>query len=387
MISHRLGDYVPFPFQVDAIELRFELDRSQTRVNSKLRLQRLDPDDRGALELDGTDLALDAIRLDGEVLPTQRYELGDSTLRVFDLPARCELSIDTILNPAANLGDEGLFELGGKLASQCESEGFRRITWFPDRPDVLAAYSVTLVGDPLVYPLMLSNGNPADSGELDDGRCWIRWEDPFPKPSYIFAIVAGDFGCLSDTYITGSGRNVALNIYADHDRIGECAFAMGALKRSLAWEEEKYGKEYDLEVYNIVALTGHVGAMENKGLNLFDANGICADPEISTDADYLIVERILAHEVFHNWTGNRVTCRDWFQLSLKEGLTRFRDQCFSQDMSAAGVKRIDFVKALQRNQFPEDEARRPTRSSRRNTSRYATSTPARSTTRVRKSSA
>jgi aminopeptidase N len=309
----------------------------------------------GPLELDGVGLQLERIAQDGETLPARCYELVGDVLRIFDLPQNCTISTTTVLDPTANKGDEGLFELHGKLATQCESEGFRRITWFPDRPDVLCIYSVTLVGDPGSFPVMLSNGNPVAEGMLDDGRRWIRWDDPFPKSSYIFAIVAGDFGCFSGQMKTASGREVVLNIYADHERIGECGFAMDALKRSLVWEEEKYGREYDLDVYNIVALTGHVGAMENKGLNVFDANGICADPEISTDQDYLIIERILAHEVFHNWTGNRVTCRDWFQLSLKEGLTRFRDQCFSQEMSGAGVKRIEFVKALQRNQFPEDD--------------------------------
>ncbi|MEQ9463005.1 MAG: aminopeptidase N [Haliea sp.] len=350
----RLRDYAPFPFLVKSVQLQFELDRKATVVESHLLLERkfggVVP-----LQLDGVGLSLDAIALDGEPLPPTQYRVEGDVLSVFDLPPRCTLMTRTTISPAANEGDEGLFELSGKLATQCEAEGLRRITWFPDRPDVLAVYSVTLIGDSAAYPVMLGNGHPVAEGALVDGRRWVRWEDPFPKPSYIFAIVAGDFACLSDEYITGSGRRIELGIYADRERIGECDFAMGALKRSLRWEEDKYGREYDLDVYNIVALTGHVGAMENKGLNIFDANGICADPDISTDADYLIIERILAHEVFHNWTGNRVTCRDWFQLCLKEGLTRYRDQCFSQDMSGAGVKRIEFVKALQRNQFPEDD--------------------------------
>ncbi len=350
----RLRDYLPFPFKVKSVRLRIELDSRATVVESHLSLER-STGEGGPLELDGVGLSLDAIALDGEPLPPAQYRVADSVLSVFDLPSRCTLTTRTTISPAANDGDEGLFELSGKLATQCEAEGLRRITWFPDRPDVLAVYSVTLVGDPARYPVMLSNGHLAEDGVLVDGRRWVRWEDPFPKPSYIFAVVAGDFARLGDEYITGSGRRIELAIYADRDRIGECGFAMGALQRALRWEEEKYGREYDLDVYNIVALTGHVGAMENKGLNIFDANGICADPEITTDADYLVIERILAHEVFHNWTGNRVTCRDWFQLCLKEGLTRYRDQSFSQEMSGAGVKRIDFVKALQRNQFPEDD--------------------------------
>lgn len=350
----RLRDYAPYPFTVSSVRLRVELDSKATLVESHLLLHR-EPGEVVPLQLDGVGLSLDAIAVDGEPLPPTRYRVGGDVLQIFDLPLSCSLMTRITISPAANQGDEGLFELFGKLATQCEAEGLRRITWFPDRPDVLAVYSVTLIGDPATYPVMLSNGHLVEEGVLLDGRRWVRWEDPFPKPSYIFAIVAGDFACLKDEYLTGSGRSIELGIYADRDRIGECEFAMGALKRSLRWEEEKYGREYDLDVYNIVALTGHVGAMENKGLNIFDANGICADPEISTDADYLVIERILAHEVFHNWTGNRVSCRDWFQLCLKEGLTRFRDQCFSQDMSGAGVKRIEFVKALQRNQFPEDD--------------------------------
>lgn len=351
-----LADYAPFPFHLHAVELRVELGLETTRVHARLSLERRAelPTDT-PLVLDGEDLELTSIAVDGEALNEEQYAIGDGSLQVFDLPSCCELQTSVVLYPAVNQRDEGLMALGGNLATQCEPEGFRRITWFPDRPDVLAIYTVTLVGDPLAYPVMLSNGHPAASGTLDDGRHWVRWEDPFPKPSYIFALVAGDFARLDKSYTTGSGREIRLAIYADRERIGECDFAMGALQRALRWEEEKYGREFDLDLYNIVALTGHVGAMENKGLNIFDANGICADPEISTDDDYLVIERILAHEVFHNWTGNRVTCRDWFQLSLKEGLTRFRDQCFSQDMSAAGVKRIEFVKALQRNQFPEDD--------------------------------
>jgi aminopeptidase N len=351
-----LGDYATFPFHLHAVELRVELGREATRVDARLDVERCAGEAADTeLVLDGEDLELELIAVDGKTLAPGRYAAAEDSLRIFDLPARCEVQTRVTLHPDANQRDEGLMVLGDNLATQCEAEGFRRITFFPDRPDVLSVYTVTLVGDPEIYPVMLSNGHPVARGILADGRHWVRWEDPFPKPSYIFALVAGDFACFDDRYTTGSGREIRLAIYADRDRIDECGFAMGALKRALRWEEEKYGREFDLDLYNIVALTGHVGAMENKGLNIFDANGICADPEISTDDDYLVIERILAHEVFHNWTGNRVTCRDWFQLSLKEGLTRFRDQCFSQDMSAAGVKRIEFVRALQRNQFPEDD--------------------------------
>ncbi len=350
-----LKDYQPYPFELHSIELHFELDPERTSVRSIMQFSRRAEHADTTLHLDGSNLELDAVLLNDEPLSAADYELDDKALRVLNVPDHFTLCTQVFINPRANQTDEGLFEIHERLATQCESEGFRKITFFPDRPDVLTQYKVTLVGDKERYPLLLSNGHLVDSGEQDDGRHWCRWEDPFAKPCYIFAVVAGDFGCLSDSYQTGSGRHIELNIYADHDRIGECDFAMGALKRSLLWEEQQYQREYDLDLYNIVALTGHVGAMENKGLNIFDANGICADPEISTDQDYSIVERILAHEVFHNWTGNRVTCRDWFQLSLKEGLTRFRDQCFSQDMAGGGHRRIEFVRALQRNQYPEDD--------------------------------
>ncbi|MEM1114709.1 MAG: aminopeptidase N [Pseudomonadota bacterium] len=350
----RLADYQPFPWGVESVELRVELDRECTRVHSTLSLVR-SKDDAGPIRLNGVGLTLETISVDGRPLTAEHFRLDEELLLIEEMPPRCTLETTVVISPASNHGDEGLFELGGKLATQCESEGFRRITFFPDRPDVLSRFDVTLVGDPARYPVMLSNGHQAPVEQPGDGRVAVRWVDPFPKPCYLFAMIAGDFGVLREEYAAPSGRKIELAIYADHERIEECGFAMGALKRALRWEEERYGLEYDLDVYNIVALTGHVGAMENKGLNVFDANGICADPDISTDEDYRIIERILAHEVFHNWTGNRVTCRDWFQLSLKEGLTRFRDQCFSQDMGAPGIKRIEFVRALKRNQFPEDD--------------------------------
>ncbi|MFT7289284.1 MAG: aminopeptidase N [Halieaceae bacterium] len=353
----RLRDYQPFPFLIPQIELRLELDPQLTRVSSRLVVQRApDADPQAELRLDARKLHLESIAIDGRPLQEQEYRLDASGLCLSGLPDRCEIEIVHTLSPVENQSDEGLFQRGRQLATQCESEGFRRITFFPDRPDVLSRYRVTLVADAQRYPVLLSNGHPVAKGVLpEDGRSWVTWEDPYPKPSYIFALVAGDFACLRDSYETASGRRVALAIYADQERGDELEFSMGALKRALRWEEEKYGREYDLDIYNIVALEGYVGAMENKGLNIFDANGICADPHISTDNDYLVIERILAHEVFHNWTGNRVTCRDWFQLSLKEGLTRFRDQCFAQDMSLGSVKRIEFVRALERNQFPEDD--------------------------------
>jgi aminopeptidase N len=248
-----------------------------------------------------------------------------------------------------------MFVAGGVVATQCEAEGFRRMTWFPDRPDVLARYTVRLAADKQRFPVLLSNGNPVGRGELDDGRHWIVWEDPAPKPSYIFAVVAGQLESLRDRFITRSGREIALAIYTSPELVEKCDFAMASLKRAMEWEENVYGLECDLDVYNVVALEDWAGAMENKGLNIYDAAGIIAGPRVTTDNDYMVIERIIGHEYFHNWSGNRVTCRDWFQLSLKEGLTRFRDQEFTRDMSAADIKRIETVMRLRRDQFAEDQ--------------------------------
>jgi aminopeptidase N len=352
----RLEDYAAYPFLVDHVDMRVELGGEGTRIYCALSMRRRDDCADAVLELNGEDLLTESVLLDGVDVPLHRCLDSPGILRLSGMADTFRLETVVVIDPSSNQRDEGLMLLGAKLATHCEPEGFRRITWFPDRPDILARYTVTLVGDPRHYPVMLSNGQPVARGCYDDGRHWVCWEDPICKPCYIFALVAGDFACLSAEHVTPSGRRITLQIFADHERAGECEFAMGALQRALRWEEEQYGLEYDLEVYNVVALTGYGGAMENKGLNIFSADGICVDQDISTDADYAVVERILAHEVFHNWTGNRVTCRDWFQLSLKEGLTRFRDQCFSRDMSSPAVKRIEFVKTLQRNQFPEDES-------------------------------
>ncbi|HEY0104854.1 MAG TPA: aminopeptidase N [Rhizomicrobium sp.] len=352
----RLADYAPPSFAVEAIDLEFDLDPARTVVKSRLRIRRAAGTPVSApLRLDGARLELLRIALNGETLGANRYAIDEDGLTLADLPDTFELEIDTAIAPARNTTRQGLFELGGKLATQCEAEGFRSITYFPDRPDVLATYRVTLHGERARYPQLLSNGNLIGQGTEADGRHWAVWDDPFPKPSYIFAVMAGDFGVLRDAHVTASGRRVALAIHADHDLIGRCGFAMEALKRSFRWDEETYGLEYDLDTFNIVALTGWAGAMENKGLNLFEAHGIVADPEITTDGDYVIIERIIGHEQFHNWTGNRVTCRDWFQLCLKEGLTRFRDQHFIEDKMADGVWRVEIVQQLRRNQFPEDE--------------------------------
>ena len=260
------------------------------------------------------------------------------------------------IRPAANTKLMGLYASNGMLCTQCEAEGFRRITFFPDRPDVLSKYRVRMEADRARFPILLTNGNPIERGEADGGRHWAEWEDPFPKPSYLFALVAGDLKANSDSFTTMSGRKVELNIWVREEDLPRTAHAMASLKASMQWDEEVYGREYDLDLFNIVAVSDfNMGAMENKGLNVFNTAYILADPETATDADFDNIARVVAHEYFHNWSGNRVTCRDWFQLSLKEGFTVFRDQGFSADMGSAAVQRIEDVKTLRAAQFPEDQ--------------------------------
>jgi aminopeptidase N len=352
----RLADYAPAPFAIDTVDLDVTLDPDVTRVRNRMRIRRQAHAALMApLRLDGVRLSLLKVSVDGAPLSANRYVVDDAGLTLHDPPDDFTLEIETEIHPRHNRGRTGLMEIGGKLVTQCEPEGFRRLTYFTDRPDVLSTYEVTLKADGARYPVLLSNGNLVGEGVDEAGRRVVRWSDPYPKPSYIFAIIAGDFGRSSETFVTRGGRRVSLSIYADHDLIDQCGFALEAARRALRWDEEAYGLEYDLDIYNIVAVSGWSGAMENKGLNLFGASGVVADPEISTDDDYIIIERIIGHEAFHNWTGNRVTCRDWFQLCLKEGLTRFRDQHFIEDKLASGVWRIETVKQLRRNQFPEDD--------------------------------
>lgn len=353
----RLSDYAPPAFAIDEVDIEFDLAAVETRVRSSMLVRRLPGAEASApLRLDGENLHLLGIAVDGKELPNSCYTVDGSGLTLKRPSAGTfRLDVETLISPAGNKSGRGMFEIGGKIATQCEAQGFRRITYFPDRPDVLSVYRVRLIADRAAFPVLLSNGDLTGRGDFEGGRHWAEWYDPHPKPSYIFAVVAGDFAVLPGRYLTGGGREVTLGIYADRDLIGNCSFAMAALKRSLAWDEETFGLEYDLDTYNVVALSGWAGAMENKGLNLFDAHGIVTDPEISTDDDYILIERIIGHEQFHNWTGNRVTCRDWFQLSLKEGLTRYRDQLFMEDKLGSGAWRIEMVKALRRNQFPEDD--------------------------------
>jgi aminopeptidase N len=352
-----LKDYRPPEFLIEQVALRFDLDVDQTDVAAELWLYRNPAATRGDgdLRLDGEQLELLEITLDGRALPPSQYRLDEHSLTVHRVPDRFRLWTRVRISPRANTALEGLYQSGDMLCTQCEAEGFRRITYFLDRPDVMSRYRVTLVADPSRYPVLLSNGNPAGTEDLPDGRRLARWDDPFPKPSYLFAVVAGDLARVEDSFTTASGRQVPLCIYCEPENRDKCDHAMRSLKRAMRWDEERYGREYDLDVLNIVAVSHfNMGAMENKGLNVFNAKYILARPETATDQDFAHIEGVVAHEYFHNWSGNRVTCRDWFQLSLKEGLTVYRDQEFSADMGSRGVKRIDDVRMLRSRQFPED---------------------------------
>ena len=337
----RLTDYRPPDYLIDLVDLDVSLDIHSTRVVSTLSL-RPNPAGRAgaALELDGDELLFISARLDGDPLDGSDFEATPSQFILSRPPPRpFQLKIETRLDPAANTKLMGLYRTGSAYCTQCEAEGFRRITYFLDRPDVLSTYRVRLEADRDEAPVLLSNGNLEATGEADiPSRHYAIWRDPHKKPCYLFALVAGNLGHIGDLFVTASGRNVALAIYVEHGREDRARYAMGALKRSMAWDEQAYGREYDLDVFNIVAVSDfNMGAMENKGLNVFNDKYVLASPDTATDDDYASIEGVIAHEYFHNWTGNRVTCRDWFQLCLKEGLTVFRDQEFSGDMrSAAG---------------------------------------------------
>ncbi|WP_040613336.1 aminopeptidase N [Teichococcus cervicalis] len=353
----RREDYRPPAFLVDSVELHLSLHPAATRVRARLALRRNPAAGPGdTLELDGEELRLISAALDGVALPPERLaHRGDGGLRIHGVPAAFTLETEVEIDPDANSELSGLYRSGGNYVTQCEAEGFRRITYFPDRPDVMARYTTTIEAGREDCPVLLSNGNPDGAGELPEGRHWVRWVDPHPKPSYLFAVMAGDLVALRDRFTTASGREVALAIWVRRGDEDACGHAMDSLKRAMRWDEETYGLEYDLDVFNIAAVSDfNMGAMENKGLNIFNTKYILARPETATDADYEGIETVVAHEYFHNWTGNRVTCRDWFQLSLKEGLTVFRDQHFSEDMGSAAVKRLANVRRLRAAQFPED---------------------------------
>ncbi|MBV8591636.1 MAG: aminopeptidase N [Acetobacteraceae bacterium] len=351
----RLVDYRRPEFLVDTVDLTFELDPAATIVRSRLSLRRNPVGNSGApLKLDGEDLRLRKIALDGEALGPNRYTLDDGALLLPGVPDRFVLEIETQIAPKENTELSGLYTSGGNYYTQCEAEGFRRMTFFPDRPDVMARYTCTIVADREACPVLLSNGNPAGRGE-DGARHWAKWVDPHPKPCYLFALVAGGLVSVTDRFRTCSGRSVDLAIWVRRGDEDRCGHALRSLKNAMAWDEEKFGREYDLSVFNIAAVSDfNMGAMENKGLNVFNTRYVLAKPETGTDSDYQGIETVIAHEYFHNWTGNRITCRDWFQLSLKEGLTVFRDQEFTADQGSAAVKRIADVRRLRAAQFPED---------------------------------
>lgn len=349
----RRQDYQPANFSVESVALGFNLQADHTLVTNTMVLQR--KGENGVLLLNGVDLELVSILLDGEPIDQSDYELEEEYLRLHRLPDACELQIVSRIFPDKNTALEGLYRSGGMYCTQCEAQGFRKITWFPDRPDVLSRYLVTIEADQADYPVLLSNGNLIEQGNLENGRHFARWQDPHPKPSYLFALVAGQLEALADEFVTRSGRTVSLMIYVEAHNLHKCDYAMRSLKKSMRWDEEVFGLEYDLDVFMIVAVDHfNMGAMENKGLNIFNSKFVLADQATATDTDFMGVEAVIAHEYFHNWTGNRVTCRDWFQLSLKEGLTVFRDQEFSGDMNSRAVKRIEDVRLLRARQFPED---------------------------------
>ncbi|MCG9064421.1 aminopeptidase N [Laribacter hongkongensis] len=352
---HYRSDYRPSPFLINAVDLVFDLRDDDVRVESRLMVCRNPAAEPGQpLVLDGSAELL-SVALDGEPLPVTAYALDDETLTIRDVPDSFTLEVVTRVDPYANTSLMGLYASRGNLFTQCEPEGFRKITYYLDRPDVMAKFSTTIVADRQRFPVLLSNGNRVGEGQTDRRRHWVKWVDPYRKPSYLFALVAAKLTCLSDSFTTRSGRQVALEIWVEPQDIDKSQHAMTSLKKAMAWDETRFGLEYDLDTFMVVAVSDfNMGAMENKGLNIFNTRYVLASRATATDADFDAIESVIGHEYFHNWTGNRVTCRDWFQLSLKEGLTVFRDQEFSADMGSRAVKRIEDVKALRAMQFPED---------------------------------
>jgi len=352
-----LKDYAPPSHLIDSIELTVRLGDEVTEVSSRLTGRRNPASGGGPadLHLDGEDQELVAVRVDGRTLAPGDWSGDDDGIVIPSVGDSFTIEIEGRIRPQDNTRLEGLYQAGGMYCTQCEAEGFRRITYFPDRPDVMAVYTVRIEADKARFPVLLANGNRIETGDLDGGRHFAVWHDPFPKPAYLFAMVAGDLMVDRDSFTTRSGRKVALEIYVEPGNEGRTGHAMDSLKRSMAWDEEVFGFEYDLDVFMIVAVSSfNMGAMENKGLNIFNDKFILADLDTATDTDFQRIEAIVAHEYFHNWTGNRITCRDWFQLSLKEGLTVFRDQEFSSDVHDRGVKRVGDVRLLRAMQFPED---------------------------------
>ena len=350
-------DYTAYPWDIGQLDLHFSIGAEVTVVCAKMNFQLKSgahsPHD---IVLNGSNLHLVSIKLNDRELSTDDYVIEGETLTIPGAPESSVIETEVKIHPSSNSALEGLYLSGQFLLTQCEAQGFRKITWFPDRPDVMTIYKVTLEADKTDFPVLLSNGNQADAGELPSGRHWVRWEDPFPKPSYLFALVAGDLSLVEDHFTTKSGRNVSLRIYVEAENLDRCGHAMESLINSMRWDEQRFNLEYDLDIYHIVATNDfNMGAMENKSLNIFNSKYVLARPDTATDADYQGIEGVIGHEYFHNWTGNRVTCQDWFQLTLKEGLTVFRDEEFSADMQSRAVKRIRVVRDLRSRQFPEDD--------------------------------
>ncbi|WP_019275529.1 aminopeptidase N [Vibrio coralliilyticus] len=344
-------DYTSPSHTISDIDLTFDLHDTATIVTAVSQVKQLKDDT--TLQLEGESLKLVSVSVNGEAWT--RFEEKEGALEISALPEAFELKIVTEINPEENTALEGLYKSGGAFCTQCEAEGFRRITYYMDRPDVLAKYTTKVIADKAAYPFLLSNGNRIAEGDLEGGRHWVQWQDPHPKPAYLFALVAGDFDVLRDKYVTKSGRDVALEIFVDKGNLDRAPHAMTSLINSMKWDEERFGLEYDLDIYMIVAVDFfNMGAMENKGLNIFNSKFVLANDQTATDTDYLGIEAVIGHEYFHNWTGNRVTCRDWFQLSLKEGLTVFRDQEFSSDLGSRAVNRINNVRIIRGPQFAED---------------------------------
>ncbi|MEW8136346.1 MAG: aminopeptidase N [Candidatus Thiodiazotropha endolucinida] len=352
-----LKDYRPPDYLIDEVELVINLQDESTQVTSRLHIRKNPASEavKPELKLDGEALQLQSIELDDQPLGKEAYQVDERSLIVPNVPEHFNLTTQVVIYPQQNTNLEGLYRSGGLYCTQCEAEGFRRITYYLDRPDVMARFTTTIMASQTDYPVMLANGNCVDERELEDGRHQVSWKDPFPKPCYLFAMVAGNLQFQQDCYTTCSGREVDLRIYVEPENIDKCGHAMSSLKKAMAWDEAQYGREYDLDIYMIVAVNDfNMGAMENKGLNIFNSKYVLARADTATDNDYQGIEGVIAHEYFHNWTGNRITCRDWFQLSLKEGLTVFRDQEFSADMGSRGVKRIEDVRLLRNHQFAED---------------------------------
>jgi aminopeptidase N len=358
-LTIRLAEYRPPEFFIDAVALHFDLNEETTHVRSRLDVRRNISHNPAAagqpLVLHGRNLDLIGVKLNDRELPPDAFLVDTESLTIAGVPDAFQLEVVTEIHPAANTALAGLYTSGGNFCTQCEAEEFRNITYYLDRPDVMARFTTTLAADKARYPVLLSNGNLTTSGELENGRHWATWADPFPKPSYLFALVAGDLACVKDKFTTMSGRSVDLHLYVQHHNVDKCAHAMRSLQNAMAWDERTYGREYDLDLYMVVAVDDfNMGAMENKGLNVFNSRYVLARPDTATDADYMGIESVIGHEYFHNWSGNRVTCRDWFQLSLKEGFTVFRDQEFSADLNSRGGQRIRDVNLLRTKQFPED---------------------------------